>query len=145
MPGEENKALVRRAYELLSKKDWTAIRQIMAANFVDHNPLQGQKPGVEGFLESRISFWDAFVDPKFIIEDTVAEGDKVAVRFTASATHRGELLGLAPTNKRVSYTETTIWRVSKGKCVERWSNSDTLSLLQQLGGVTVNVPPLAKA
>ncbi len=144
MSAEANKALVRRAYELLSQKDWTAIRKILAPNFADHSPLQGQKPGMEGFVESRISFWDAFGDPKFTVEHTVAEGDKVAVRFTASATHQGEVFGLAPTNKRVTYTETTIWRIVNGKCTERWSNGDSLGLLQQLGGVTTKSPVLAK-
>lgn len=136
---EENKALVRHAYELLGKGDWAAVRKLVAPNFVDHSPMQGQKPGVEGFLESRIAFWDALANPQFIIEDTIAEGDKVVVRFNASATHRGEVLGLAPTNKRVTYTETTTWRLVNGKFVERWSNSDSLGLLQQLGGVTVKM------
>jgi predicted ester cyclase len=136
---EANKALVRRGYELLSKGDWEAIRKLVAPNFVDRNPVPGQTPGLESFLESRKGLMYALTDFAYAIEDLVAEGDKVAVRLTESCTHRGELWGLAPTNKRVTYTETTISRIAKGKFVDRWCNSDSLSLLQQLGGVSVKV------
>jgi predicted ester cyclase len=134
---EGNKALVRRAYRALNRKDWAAMRKLAAPGFVDHNPVQGQKPGVEGFMESRISLMKAFADFESTIEDMIAQGDKVVVRLTQNATHAGELWGLPPTNKRVTYTETTMWRVVRGKCVERWCNSDSLSLMMQLGGVTV--------
>ena len=93
--------------------------------------------GLEGFMESRVSFMDAFALFKSTIEDIIAEGNKVAVRLTHSCIHRGELMGLAPTNKQVTYTETTIWRIVNSKIVERWCNSDTLSLFQQLGAITI--------
>jgi predicted ester cyclase len=76
----------------------------------------------------------ALTDFKSTIEDMVAEGDKVAVRLTNSCVHRGEVWGLRPTNKRVTYTETTMWRIVDGKYTDRWCNTDTLSLMQQLGG-----------
>jgi predicted ester cyclase len=100
---EENKAFVRRAYELLSKGDWGAMRKLAAPSFVDHNPVPGQTPGVESFLESRKALMHALTYFTYTIEDLVAEGDKVAVRLTESCTHRGELWGLAPTNKRITY------------------------------------------
>lgn len=138
---EENKATVRRGYEALSNGDWAALEEVIAPNFVDHNLVQDQSSSVEGFLQSRISLMKSLSDFKSTIEDIVAEGDKVAVRLTNSCVHRGELWGLPPTNKRVTYTETTIWRIVNGKFTDRWCNSDTPGLLQQLGGVTVKVAP----
>ena len=132
---EENKTLVRLSYEALGKGDWAALRELAAPDFVDHNPVQGQAPGVEGFLQSRIALMSALTDFKSTIEDMVAEGDRVCVRLTHSCVHSGEIWGLRPTNKRVTYTETTIWRIVNGKFQERWVNTDTLSLLQQLGGI----------
>ena len=134
---KENKALARRAYKALNKKDWAALRKLAASDFVDHNPVQGQKPRVEGFMQSRIALMNALTNFKSTIEDIVAEGDKVVVRLTQRATHTGELWGLAPTNKLVTYTETSIWRIVDGKITDRWCNSDTLSLMMQLGGVTI--------
>jgi predicted ester cyclase len=74
---------------------------------------------------------------KSSIDDIVAEGDRVAVRLTNSCVHSGTVFGAPPTNKRVTYTETTIWRVVDGRVTDRWCNSDTLSLLQQLGAVSL--------
>jgi predicted ester cyclase len=135
MSVEENKAVVRRGYEALSRGDWAALRALSAPNFIDHSPVQGQGPGAEGFLQSRIALMSALTDFKSTIEDMVAEGDKVAVRLTNSCVHRGEVWGLRPTNKRVTYTETTIWRIVDAKYTDRWCNTDTLSLTQQLGGI----------
>jgi predicted ester cyclase len=135
MPLEENKDLVRRGYEALGKGDWTFLRKICAPNFVDHNPVQGQAPGPDGFIQSRMTLMSALAGFRSTIEDIVAEGDKVAVRLTNSCTHRGEVWGLPPTNKRVTYTETTIWRIVDGCFTDRWCNTDTLSLMQQLGGI----------
>lgn len=134
---EENKAIVRRGYEALGRGDWSALKAFVSPNFIDHNPTQGQPPGVDGFLQSRKSLMTALTDFKSTIEDIVAEGDEVAVRLTNSCLHSGTVFGVPPTNKRVTYTETTIWRVVNGRVTDRWCNSDTLGLLQQLGAVAL--------
>jgi len=79
----------------------------------------------------------ALTDFRSNIEDIVAEGDKVAVRLTNSCLHSGPVFGVPPSNRRVTYTETAIWRVVDGRVTERWCNSDTLGLMQQLGAVTL--------
>jgi predicted ester cyclase len=68
-----------------------------------------------------------------IPEAMVAEGDKVAVRFTVRGTHRGEFMGIAPTGKEVVVQGMDINRMANGKIVERWGIADSLSMLQQLG------------
>ena len=137
MATEENKALVRRGYEalneLLRTGDATALEQLAAADFVDHNPSPGQGPGLQGVMQSFALFRSAFPDAQLRVEDMVAEGDRVATRLTFQGTHRGEFMGLAPTGQRVTQTGIDIVRVAGGKAVERWGNFDDLGLLQQLG------------
>ena len=75
----------------------------------------------------------AFPDLHFTIEDLIAEGGTVVVRFTTRGTHQGTLMGIPPTGKQVSGTGMFIDRIVNGKGVEQWFNSDILGLLQQLG------------
>ena len=74
------------------------------------------------------------------IEDLVAEGDIVAVRWSATGTHRGDGLGFAATGRHVEFSGMTFVRVADGKLAEGWNNFDQLGMFQQLG--VVNLPPL---
>lgn len=80
-------------------------------------------------------------DVQYDLLDAIAEGDRVAVRYTMHDTHQGELLGIAPTGKAVSLPITTVYRISDGQIVDLWENDDTLRLFQQLGAM----PPLGQA
>ena len=82
----------------------------------------------------------AFPDLNVKVEDQLAEGDKVATRWTTTGTHQGEFAGIPPTGKQGGVTGTTIARVVGGKIVEERSNWDTLGLLQQLGVI----PPMGQ-
>jgi predicted ester cyclase len=96
---------------------------------------------VEHMLADATMLRKAFPDLHYIIEDQIAEDDKVVTRWTASGTHRGELVSnkhtnypaILPTGKRVSWGGVTISRLAGGKYVEQWNNVDMLSVLQQLG------------
>jgi predicted ester cyclase len=66
-------------------------------------------------------------------EDMVAEGDKLAVRWTVQGSHLGELLGIPPTGKPVRFSGISIYRLAAGKIAEQWEQWDRLPLLQQLG------------
>jgi len=135
MSVEKNKALVRRLVEALNTRSWGVLDEVMAPDYVDHYALPSQKPGREGYEEAFISATNAFPDLQFTIEDMIAEGDKVVARMTFSGTHRGEVMGIAPTNKRVTYTHIHIMRIVRGKVVEDWGFGDRLTSLQQLGVV----------
>jgi steroid delta-isomerase-like uncharacterized protein len=78
-------------------------------------------------------FLTAFPDLKFTIDDTISEKDKLAVSWTVTGTHRGEFLGLPPTNKRVNITGITIHQIADGKSLESTAIWDAVGLLQQLG------------
>ena len=77
----------------------------------------------------------AFPDLRVTIEDQVAEGGKVATRWTVRGTHQGEMMGAAPTGNQVTFTGTQTDYIWGGKMVESWSNWDTLGMLQQIGAV----------
>ena len=80
-------------------------------------------------------FREAFPDIEFAVEDELAEGDRVAMRWSAKGTHRGELMGIPPTGNRVETTGMLIYRVSGGKSAEAWVSGDDLGIMQQIGAI----------
>ena len=134
MSVEENKATLRSKHveELFNKGDLSVADEIIAPNHVVHVPL-GEFKGPEG-LKQIVQMWrNAFPDGRFTIDDMVAEGDKVAVRYTWTGTHSGEYSGIAPTGKKVTMTAAFFYRFEGGKEVETLPYSDMLALYQQLG------------
>jgi predicted ester cyclase len=77
----------------------------------------------------------AFPDVHYTVENAVAEGDLAAGHVTVRGTHQGEFLGVAPTGREVTWTETYVGRFEHGKLVEHWGDSDDLGLMQQIGAV----------
>jgi len=133
MSEEENKALLRYYMEeILSKGNIDALEQFYASDFVDHNAWPGIPTGIEGMRQTYNIILSAFTDVHVKIDDTVAEGDKIVVRFTADAMHTGEFMGIPATGKRISIMEIRIYRMADGKIVEHWGLMDTASLMQQL-------------
>lgn len=130
----ENKALVRRFYEEIDKGNLAAMDELVAENYLDHNPppFPGLQPGLAGVKQQFKIFLEA--TPGYHrIDDQIAEGDKVVTRLTAIGTHEGEMFGIAPTGKNLEMTATVIHRIANGKLVEKWSNKDVLGFLRQLG------------
>ena len=139
MSVEENKAIVRRFYEELSKGDMAAADELIASNVVDHdqNPETVVR-GPESFKRMAALVRTTFPDIHFTVEDEVAEGDKVAVRWTMRGAHKGEFMGVPGTGKQVTGAGMHFFRVAGAKIVEIWVNRDELGLMQQLGVV----PPM---
>lgn len=137
---EENKAIVRRFYEeVWNNGNLAAVDEIFSRDLVAHDPAA---PGGSHDREAAKQWFAmvraAFPDIQFTIEDMIAEGDKVATRTLASATHRGEFMGVPPTNKQATAPELGVWRISAGKVEESWINWDALGWMQQLG--VINLP-----
>ncbi|QCJ46233.1 ester cyclase [Haloprofundus sp. MHR1] len=137
---EENKALVRRYYEEAFNQERTGLLdELIAENVVNHDPLSDETltaeeaRGFEGFRRHVEVAHEAFPDATVTIEELIAEGDTVAVRFVFEGTHEGRFGGIEPTGNRVSGTNMGFFRVEDGKIVERWLESDNLELLEQLG------------
>jgi len=135
MSTEENKALVRRYIEELDKGDMAIMEKYFATNCVYHSPGGEAIRGIDGLKKYGSMFHTAFSKMQHIIEDMIAEGDKVVARFTFRATHTGEFRGIAPTDKQVEFPGIAIWCIADGKIVEEWAAFDTLGFMQQLGAV----------
>ena len=126
---EENKALVRRSWELNPKN----LDEFYPPDVVWHMPEQDLR-GIEEAKQFVSTFLEAFPDASFSVEDLIAEGGKVVSRFTARGTHQGETEEFGPpTGRQFEQEGITIHRIEDGKIVEEWSQYDNLSILQQLG------------
>jgi steroid delta-isomerase-like uncharacterized protein len=132
MSTEDNKALVRRGFEAVNQKKLAVFDELLNPDVVLHNASTTVQ-GLEGYKQFLSMLITAFPDLQFTIEDMIAEGDFVVVRYTTRSTHQGNFMGIPPTGKQVSGTGIFIDRIVNGKAVEQWINSDTLGLLQQLG------------
>lgn len=131
---EQNKALFRRFMnEVVNGKKVRVIGDLAAVDMVDHNLMPGQTPGLEGMKQMMTMFFAAFPDLHSNIDVLIAEGDLVVGRMTTTGTHRGDLMGIPATGKRVKFTEVHIVRIANGKAVEHWGNSDDMGMMQQLG------------
>jgi steroid delta-isomerase-like uncharacterized protein len=133
MSTEENKALVRRWYEEWNKHSLAGIAEDCVPDYAIHGAPPGTPPGLAGMKQWCIAIWTAFPDAHLVVEDLIAEGNKVASRSTTRGTHQGDFMGIPPTGKQISVTGIGIDRIEDGKFVESWGNFDALGLLQQLG------------
>ena len=133
MTPDENKALVRRFYEEIDKGNIDAMDQFVAEDYIDHNPAPFvAATGLEGLKQSFKIFQKA--TPGYhIIEDQIAEGDKVVTRLTSVGKHDGDLPGAPRTGNDMKMTSITIHRIANGKLAEKWSEKDMIALLTQLG------------
>ena len=131
---EENKFVVRRRIEeIYNKKEIAIVDEIIATDFVLHDPNSPAIRGSEGFKQFVTSNLSTFPDIHFTIEDQIAEGDKVATRWTVRGTHKGDLVGIDPTGRQVKMVGISIDRVADGKIIESWESWDALGMMQQLG------------
>jgi steroid delta-isomerase-like uncharacterized protein len=134
---EENKAAARRvAEEMFSGGDLDLADELIDPSFVGHD-VASPEPirGPDGVRQQAQGYRSAFPDVRITVEDQLADGERVATRWTARGTHKGELFGIAPTGKQVTITGMTIDRFAGGKIVESWDNWDALGLMQQIGAV----------
>jgi steroid delta-isomerase-like uncharacterized protein len=133
MSTDDNKALVRRFFELgPSRGDLMAADKLLADDFILHVPLPCS-PGVQGMNEVISACRAAFEHLDVTVEDMVADGDKVAARFTARGIHMGAFMGLPATGRSITMTGIEIFRIENGKIAELWGEANLLGLMQQLG------------
>ena len=128
---EENKALVRRAWEAPNNPD--ILEEVYASDLVWHEPDQDIQ-GMEQAKQFISMYKTAFPDQNATVEEVIAEGHWVVVRWTIRGTHQGEIEEFGPpTGKQAELQGITIHRIEGGKIVEEWNRYDNLGLLQQLG------------
>jgi steroid delta-isomerase-like uncharacterized protein len=143
----DNAAVVRRWFEeVWNRGREEAIDELFDEEGVAHgladeagSPLRG----AAGFKPFFRRFREAFPEMEVVVEDTVAEGDKVAARCTVRGRHRGDSLGFKATDSPVEFDGICIVRVRDGKIVEAWYNFDFMSMFQQLGALRLDAGPHA--
>ena len=127
-----NKAIVRRYVEqVLNEKRHDLVEEFLTENIELHG--SGIVPGLEVVKQWFTTYATAFPDGHTIIEDVVAEEDRVVARTTFNGTQQGEMQGIPATGKSVSIPSITIFRLDNGKIAEGWLVSDNLGMMQQLG------------
>lgn len=133
-PAEGSRRLLEESF---NDGNLALIDQLVAPGLVDHDPAQPARlralRGPEVMKQTVQMYRAAFPDVRITVDDVIAAGDKVAVRWHAEGTHRGELEGLAPTGARGLVTGITIDQWRDGQIVESWGQWDNLGLARQLG------------
>lgn len=129
----QNKAIVMRSeVELWSRGNLAVADQLYSPDFVGHFVVGPEWKGVEGIKREVRGHRLSFPDWKKTVDDIIAEGDRVVIRFHSTGTHRGTFAGIAPTGRKVAIREIAIYRLAHGKIVEQWGMPDLHGLLTQL-------------
>jgi steroid delta-isomerase-like uncharacterized protein len=137
---DANKAIVRRYYdEVLNGRRPDLLDELAATDHIEHDPLPGQGEGLEGFKRRVGTLVDALASV-FDVEDLIAEGDRVVVRWTNTGTHVGEFFGAPPTGRAFRMAGIDIHRISDGKLAEHWHVVDQFALMLQLGLLALPEP-----
>ena len=129
---EENKKLVRRYYEAVTR-DFARIEEIVTADFLDHHfpPDTPRGPnGVRHFFTQVLSA--VFSDLRIEIDFLLAEGDRVNCHFVALLKHTGEFAGVAPTGKQLRVPAVSTFRIAHGKLAEGWEIFDSGDVVRQM-------------
>jgi steroid delta-isomerase-like uncharacterized protein len=133
-PAEGSRRLIEESF---NEGNLALAEQLVAPDAVNHDPAEpAQMRGLRGpeVLKRTVQMYrKAFPDVRITIDDVIAAGDKVVVRWHSEGTHLGELNGLAPTGARGSVTGISIDQWRDGKVVESWSEWDNLGLARQVG------------
>ena len=130
---DTNKALVRRFVdEVFVAGASDGVDDLVAPDFVPHS-WPGTGPGPAELKRAMARVFAGLSDVRMTIEDMVAEGDKVAVRLTAEATHTGEFMGMPASGKSYRIAEIHIFRIADGRIAEHWGQADLLGMMGQLG------------
>lgn len=132
---EQNKIIVRRFYdEVMSQGKVEVLDEIMVEDFIDNGEtLFGSPRGRETLKQSVRGSRSIFPDLTVNLHDVIASGDMVGVRGTMRCIQQGEFLGVPATGNELSWVGLAMFRVVDGKITERWFNSDSLNIVQQLG------------
>ena len=131
---EMNKTLAKQIMDSLHRRDLDRIRASATpdARFYGWAPEVLDADGYKAFMSGLLA---AFPDSRFLVDDVIAEGDKVVVRHRLQGTHQAEPQGIPATGREVEISGIVIFRIEEGKIAEAWLNADIMGMMQQLGTV----------
>jgi steroid delta-isomerase-like uncharacterized protein len=127
--------LIKRFYtEVIEGGNLDLVEEMVSDDFVDHNPMPGQSPSKDGVPFFVNAMRTAFPDLKAtIMTPALVDGNLEARYVVLTGTHRGELMGIAPTGRSVEFSGIDIIRIEDGKVAEHWGATDTMTLMEQIG------------
>ena len=131
---DEHKTIVRRLFDdAINARNWDHAERFIASNVIDHTAPSWAPPGIAGFKQQMIAWFSAFPDSHFDIDDMIAQGDRVTIRWTVEGTQEGIFRDIPPTGKHITMSGIDEVRIAFGQIVEHWGYPDLLGLLDQLG------------
>jgi len=132
MDTARNKDLARRLYALINEGRVDQLVDLVSPDYTEHDPLPGQGSGREGVLD-RFSMITTALASHFAVEDLIAEGDRIVVRWTNTGTHVDDFAGIPATGRTFTIAGIDIYRVADEQLCEHWHVIDQLGMLAQLG------------
>jgi steroid delta-isomerase-like uncharacterized protein len=136
MSADQNKNTIRKLYEeILNEGQWERLAPIIADDYIGVN----NQKGPSAFAETVRGLRQGFPDIKWTVEDLVAEGDKVVVRWSWQGTHSNTFMGFEPTHKSLSNHAIAIYQFRGDQIVHAWLESDRFGFLQQIGVIPQTV------
>ncbi len=130
---QANHGIVERFVDTVNAKSYEKLDELVHPDYVDHDPIPGQGPGIEGLKASYQIFDGTFPDIQFALEDVVAEDDLVVARGVLIGTNSGPFMGIPPTGRPMRWTATRMFRIRDDKISEGWLNIDMVGMLVQMG------------
>ncbi|HEX7758728.1 MAG TPA: ester cyclase [Caulobacteraceae bacterium] len=136
MSADANRILFQRFLQFINSASRELAEELVSPDAVFHAPgAPGPLRGPEGYLQLLAMLRGGFPDVQWTLDELVAEGDRLAARFTMRGTHNGPFLGLAPSGKPFVASSMAFYRLADGKIVEETGLPDMLAILQQIGAV----------
>jgi len=135
MPRPENIEALHRAAIRFKARDLDGHLEMYSGSVIHHGFSSRIRPGIPGLKDHYTRLLKGFPDMRVEIDDILADGEKVAHRFTFNGTHKGEFLGVPATGKLVTASGMHLNLFENGKCVEVWQVLDTLRFLTEIGAV----------
>ena len=129
----DNAAIIDRFERAFAANDVMTIDELCDPALVDHNPLPGLPPTLEGFKAAIAGYKDAFPDLEVYLSHVVADGDTVATHWTAAGTHEGDMGDIPATGRRISVEGMNFYKLKDGRITDVWTQFDGVGMLQQLG------------
>ncbi len=136
MASEANKLVMQRFVEFINTASETLAEELVSPDAIFYVPGSPEPMrGPAGYLSIIGMMRSGFPDIQWSLEEMVAEGDRVAARFTMRGTHQGAFYGIPPSGKKIVVQAMNFYRLSGNKFVEEHGQPDMLGLLQQIGAI----------
>jgi predicted ester cyclase len=143
-PKTVQKADIAKAYVWFTSDSWDSLATLIASDFIDHDPDQGQKPGLDGLKAQFAQYRSTFPDMKLDLKDVLLDGDIAMTRVEITGTMNGKMGDMPPNGKKMDVQMFEKLRFKDGKMVERWGVFDSMKMMTQLGMMPPPGPPPAE-